>query len=120
MSAAMPIGSEGDFDRVTRRDGSRFLAVPEELRREAQWVVTKEKVPYQAGAPQQLARVNDPSTFASFDEAVAAVEGGRAEGIGFVFCASDPFFCLDLDDCFGIRKMPDGSTREVLKIDPMM
>ncbi|MHA6721521.1 phage NrS-1 polymerase family protein [Sphingomonas sp. RS2018] len=44
------------------------------------------------------ASVTDPTTWGSFDEAVAAHAAGGWEGIGFVFTNNDPFAGIDLDD----------------------
>jgi putative DNA primase/helicase len=77
------------------------------LKNRDQWVLWREedrdgratKVPYQVDG--RLARVNDPSTWTTFAEVVAAHESqrGRWSGIGYVFAADDPFFAIDLDSC---------------------
>ena len=38
-------------------------------------------------------------TWRTFEEAVQALESGRYDGIGFVFCSADPFAGIDLDGC---------------------
>jgi primase-polymerase (primpol)-like protein len=73
-------------------------AIPPELRERPQWVTWKletrngksTKVPYSVNG--DYARVNDPTTWASFDEVLAV---GR--GIGYVFSADDNFTGIDLD-----------------------
>lgn len=45
------------------------------------------------------AKSTDPATWSSFDEAVRFYQAGKADGIGFVFSASDPYAGIDLDDC---------------------
>ena len=44
------------------------------------------------------ARVNDPSTWAGFDEALGALQSGQFNGIGFVFTQT-PFIGVDIDGC---------------------
>ena len=80
--------------------------LPEELRQRRQWVVWKleerddklTKVPYIAGGVGN-AKSNDLMTWRTFEEAVQALETGRYNGVGFVFCSADPFVGVDLDDC---------------------
>ncbi len=81
--------------------------IPEELRRRPQWVVWKlekrdgksTKVPYRAAGGVGRASSTDLMTWCTFEEAVQALQGGRYDGIGFVFCSADPFVGVDLDDC---------------------
>jgi putative DNA primase/helicase len=54
------------------------------------------KVPYQARAPRYKASTNKVSTWATFEEAVAALR--FADGIGFVLTDSE-FAAFDIDDC---------------------
>jgi putative DNA primase/helicase len=76
--------------------------IPSELRERPQWVVwryeerddKRTKVPYRADG-QGRASSTDPSTWASYDAAVAASD--TSDGIGFVFSADDPFVGIDLD-----------------------
>ncbi len=80
--------------------------IPEELRRRPQWVVWKleerdgdlTKVPYIAGGVGK-AKSTDLTTWRTFEEAVQALETGRYNGVGFVFCSGDPFAGIDLDKC---------------------
>ena len=80
--------------------------IPEELRRRPQWIVWKleerdgepTKVPYIAGGVGR-AKSTDMLTWRSFEEAVQALESGRYDGVGFVFCSGDPFAGIDLDKC---------------------
>lgn len=41
----------------------------------------------------------DSRTWRSFDEAVAALEVGEYDGVGFMFSSGDPFTGIDLDHC---------------------
>jgi putative DNA primase/helicase len=90
------------------RIGEVLENVPEEMRRRPQWVVWKlekrdgepkpTKVPYIAGGVR-MASSRDLMTWRTFKEAVQALEGGRYDGVGFMFCSADPFVGVDLDDC---------------------
>lgn len=42
----------------------------------------------------------DPANWCSFDEALAYVEAGHADGVGFEFTESDPFWFVDIDNAF--------------------
>ncbi len=80
--------------------------IPEELRRRPQWVAWKleqregkpTKVPYIAGGVGR-ADTTDLMTWRTFEQAVTALETGRYNGIGFVFCSGDHYTGIDLDDC---------------------
>lgn len=57
------------------------------------------KIPYQAADPSREASSTDPKTWASFEQAVAAIERmpGQLDGIGFVL--GDGISGVDLDNC---------------------
>ena len=95
--------------QTVHRDTEQLLEnVPEEMRRRPQWVVWKlekrpgepkpTKVPYIAGAVG-MASSRDLMTWRTFEEAVRALEGGRWNGVGFMFCSADAFVGVDLDNC---------------------
>lgn len=79
--------------------------IPQELKDLPQWVLwryeerdgKKAKVPYTTDG--QRAKVNDPTTWASFAAVSAAYDSGGFSGIGFVLTAEDPYTAIDLDDC---------------------
>ena len=75
-----------------------YNLIPYELRVLNQWVCANEgsKVPMQATCPFPASSTN-PSTWSSFDEAVAAVENGYYDYIGFVF-NDNGIVGIDLDD----------------------
>ena len=72
--------------------------IPQELRMLKQWVCANDgsKVPMQANRPYPASSIN-PATWATFDEAVAAVERGYYDYIGFVF-NDNGIVGIDLDD----------------------
>ena len=82
----------------------RLNAVPSELRAQRRWVcwrrverdgrATKMPVDARTGG---MAKSTDPSTWATFPDAVAAVGRLRADGVGFVFGPDRAFTGLDLD-----------------------
>ncbi len=86
-------------------------AIPQELRKLPQWVCWKyetrvkndgttddTKVPIDAHHGSK-AKANDPATWCTFAEAVAAKERYGCDGIGFMFSDDDPFTGVDLDAC---------------------
>jgi hypothetical protein len=88
-----------------------FDAIPDELKALPQWVVWKEviipgdppkitKPPFDPKNPICGADVAVPSTWGTYDEAVACYHQGQAflSGIGFVFTKNDPYFGIDIDD----------------------
>jgi hypothetical protein len=86
-------------------------AIPVELRERDQWVVWKyekrrtkqgsekwTKVPYRAVSPRTKATSDDPRTWGTFEQAMAA-NPAEIHGYGFVFSVDDPFAGGDLDAC---------------------
>jgi primase-polymerase (primpol)-like protein len=81
-------------------------AIPAELKALPQWITwftasrdgrpTKLPIDPTRG---KLARVNDPDTWASFEEALHdyRTSGGRRAGLGFVFSSDDPYVGVDID-----------------------
>jgi hypothetical protein len=77
-----------------------FERIPPELRALSQWVVYKRGT----GMPFDpktglIARVNNPDTWGTFQQAQKAVLSGRFDRLGFVLTKSDPFVGVDLDAC---------------------
>jgi predicted P-loop ATPase len=58
----------------------------------------KTKVPYQPANPKRMASSTDPSTWSTYEVAVAAARETKADGIGFCLLDSD-IGAFDLDDC---------------------
>lgn len=55
--------------------------------------------PYNANLPGEYASVADPSTWSSFERALATYDSfDRIDGIGFVFTSSDPYVGIDFDN----------------------
>ena len=77
--------------------------IPEELKRLNQWVCVagNSKIPMQATAPFAASSTN-PATWSSFDEAVAAVERGWYDYVGFVF-NDNGIVGIDIDEGFDER-----------------
>lgn len=83
-----------DADKIRRN-------IPQELLNEKRWVIRgkngpEDKAPYQA-KNGRLASKTNPEDWASFEEAVAAVERFKMAGVGFV--VSPPFIGFDIDAC---------------------
>lgn len=57
-----------------------------------------DKVPMIAGT-RRKASTTELLDWRTFDEAYAAYEDGKHDGVGFCFCSADPFVALDFDDC---------------------
>lgn len=80
-------------------------AIPAAMKARRQFVVWRDiirdgkstKVPFQTnGRP---AKTNDPATWNTFDQVMAAYGRGGYAGIGYVFANDDPFAGVDLDGC---------------------
>lgn len=65
---------------------------------EYKWVDGEEKKPPLNPLTGKYAKVNDPSTWASFEETLAAYYAGMGDGIGFMFTLEDSFCGIDFDD----------------------
>ena len=76
---------------------------------EKRWVVWRwtwrpeqgrwDKPPLQAANPALYAKSNDPTTWGSYQDAVAAVMASHADGVGYMLSGSD-LNAADLDDCY--------------------
>ena len=58
----------------------------------------KTKVPIDPHTNRR-AKTNDPTTWADYETALAAVAKYGLEGVGYVFAEDDPFSGIDIDDC---------------------
>ena len=73
-------------------------SIPAALRALKQWVARSvDKKPF--CAPGRLASSTDPSTWLTFDDALALAEREKLAGVGFVFAADDGLCGIDLDHC---------------------
>jgi hypothetical protein len=63
------------------------------------------KPPYSVAPGDTIhkAAKNDPEMWTTFGNALAALERGYVDAIGYVFMESDPFFTVDLDKCIDIE-----------------
>ena len=102
-----------------------FAAIPTELRERDQRVVWRlerrrdgkpTKVPYRADGAGR-ADSTDPTTWSTFEEAVAGAEELGADGIGYVFSADDPFTGIDLDDCLDGDRLHPAAAEIVRLLD---
>jgi primase-polymerase (primpol)-like protein len=66
----------------------RWVVWPWELRKSKGGKEKWTKPPRQARDPAYNARSNDPDTWGTYDEAVAAVAAGSADGIGYMLLGS--------------------------------
>ena len=84
----------------------RYDNIPEELRKLNQWVCANadSKVPMQANRPYAASSTN-PSTWASFEDALWAVEHGYYDYLGFVF-NDNGIVGIDIDDGFDRNGCP--------------
>lgn len=80
--------------------------IPEELKALAQWVVWrwverngKRTKPLFNPHDGYAASSTNPTTWGTFDEALAWSSAHPEFGVGFVFTAGDPFAGIDLDHC---------------------
>jgi len=102
-------------------------SIPLALRELPQWVVWKmasrseseapTKLPFQVDG--KLAKANDPSTWTSFEIAVAHYSKGGYSGIGFEFSETDEFCGIDLDGARNPEtgKVADWAREIILDLD---
>ncbi len=91
----------------------RFENFPKELQRHNQWVVWKDKkIPYDPTRPNSKAKVNDPYSWGSFNQAnTAYIEGGWS-GVGFVLTGNG-IAGVDIDNCV-IEGVPKTEATQLL------
>ena len=92
------------------RNPGSYANIPDELKLLLQWVLWKfvlkengtwTKVPYSPHSSVNFikARVNDPTTWGSFEQVEKKMrESDEYDGIGFVFTEDDPYVGIDLDN----------------------
>ena len=106
--------------------GSDFAAVPDELKQLRQWVCWRletqgrqkaTKPPYCARTGES-AKVNDPGTWSTFEEAVQAAQSQKFGGIGFMFTAEDLFCGVDLDNALVDGSLKDWASRILDRLPP--
>ena len=83
---------------VPLTEEQRWVVWPWELRTTKSGKAKWTKPPRQARDPKHNARSNDPTTWGSYSDAVAAVEAGKADGIGYMLKDSN-IGAIDLDHC---------------------
>jgi hypothetical protein len=85
-----------------------FDSIPDTLKKHPHWAVWKStpRKNGKRGKPPlnprtgEYAKVNDPGSFVTFDEARKAYESGEYDGIGILITSNDSLCGVDLDDCF--------------------
>ena len=101
--ATRPVPVQGDLANLPSAL-ARLKKMPNWVVWRWEWVVNKrgfgkwDKPPLQPRRPQQYARNNDPSTWGSYDEALAAYAAGKCDGLGFNLAGTD-IAAFDIDDC---------------------
>lgn len=75
-----------------------YYNIPPELQQLPQWVVHKNKVPYQVNG--EPAKSNNPNTWTTFINVVQAARSGQFDGIGFMFSKGDEYLGIDIDKCY--------------------
>jgi primase-polymerase (primpol)-like protein len=103
---------------------SIVAAVPYELRGRRQWIGyrlsrrnrRRTKVPWRCDG-RGPARVDDSTTWTSFERAVGAFDRGFVDGVGFVFTADDPYGGADLDDCIAAGRLHPAAAEVVAALD---
>ncbi len=92
----------------TRDNHNPHTYINAELARYPQWVAWKYGLPDKTGKVSKLpinpntgllAKPNKPSTWATYEQAIAAKDEHGLAGIGFVFSQDDALCGVDLDDC---------------------
>jgi len=92
-------------DHTQHNNNYNYDNIPEEMKALRQWVCYKLepnedgdliKMPRNPNGGAR-ARSNDPSTWNTFEAAIAASR--RYDGIGFIISEDDPFLLIDLDKC---------------------
>ena len=52
-----------------------------------------------ATQPNRHASTKDPSTWADYTTALAAVQAGHGDGVSYILTEADPYAAIDLDNC---------------------
>lgn len=73
--------------------------VPTQLQERAQWVCWNAAKAPRNPKTGRAASSTNPRSWATFEEAVEALERHDHVGVGFVVTDDDPFTCVDLDHC---------------------
>ena len=101
---------------TTRPTIDDLSLIPTIIREKNQWVLWKyqptekgklTKEPFRPQRPRWHAKVNDPSTWDSFDRAVQAMDNGSgADGVGCVFTKENSWVVIDLDHVIDNGALP--------------
>lgn len=98
-----PVAFQGDLRKLP--DALKPLTeMPNWVCWKWQWKINKrrggkwDKPPFRPGNPRQYAKNNDPSTWGTYPEALAAFEAGQCDGIGFNLSGT-AIAAFDIDKC---------------------
>lgn len=95
--------------------------IPAELKALPQWVTWAyewrderwTKTPYNA-REEGKAEVNNPATWATFEDALNSARTTPRDGIGFVFSKDDPYCGIDLDGCLDAEGRASPEARAII------
>ena len=87
--------------------------IPEELRKQPNWVCHRDKVPVSAVTGKN-ASCADSSTWCTFETAIAYADANDL-GIGYQFSAADDIVCIDIDHCIIGKGIDDNRIKNILK-----
>ena len=98
--------------------------IPPELKALPQWVLWKyvwratkwTKPPYQPDG--QVAKVNDPATWTTYDAAMHSYQSSGWDGIGSVVTDQDGFAGIDLDKCLDENGTPEPWAQKIVDAIP--
>lgn len=98
--------------------------IPDELKAAPQWVCWQgkqldngklSKIPIDPKTGRAASTI-DPTTWGEFGGALDYYRSGKADGIGFVFTDTDPYFGIDLDDCVDAKGKAEPWITEFLRM----
>jgi hypothetical protein len=100
------LSNNGEKPRTFNADLSVLPIALRPLAKQKRWIVWKwlfkndnwTKPPYKADDPDEFATNDDPATWCTYEEAIAAFQAGHADGIGYALTNGD-LGAFDLDHC---------------------
>ena len=97
----------------------QFDNIPPEMKALPNWVCWKfherdnkiTKIPY-SPITGNMAKSNDPGTWATYENATKTFKNSRYDGIGFMFSKS-PFVGIDIDHCINSDGQMDSNSKKI-------